>query len=380
MASYTKRKTQKGDVWGVRFRVIENGIEVHKNLSPYPTKKKAEEAYRAFMGDYKPNYNTIDKETPSKYEELLERYLISNANHTKESSQYEKPKIFERFITPYFAGRDVRTITKNELFAWQDNLCCLTIKRKGINIKYSYKYVSKIRSYFYNFLTYCSMLLSIPNQMEYIEAPKRKIPKKDIRFWELSEFNQFISKVDDTLYYALFSFAFYTGLRIGEIQAFSESDIVDNAISVNKTYTRKFDRQKYTKGTIYIIIPEPKNYRNYSKQIPDVLFDIMENYLKWKREKNISDKFLFGGDTPIPERTIRRYLENYIEKAKVPTITMHGFRHSYVSLLIHIGCTSKVVAMLIGDTEQQIIHTYSHLYNNDGQTAINNLNKMLSNK
>lgn len=78
----------------------------------------------------------------------------------------------------------------------------------------------------------------------------------------------------------------------------------------------------------------------------------------------------------MPEQTIRKRLSNYIAIAKVSKITPHGFRHSYVSLLISLGCSTKTVAELIGDTELQVIKTYSHIYKGNKKKAISMLNNL----
>lgn len=104
----------------------------------------------------------------------------------------------------------------------------------------------------------------------------------------------------------------------------------------------------------------------------------IERYKAWKSENGLSKNFLFGGDKPLAENTIRRKLSKDIAKSGQTTISPHGFRHSYVSLLIHLGIPTKVIAELIGDREKQVIETYSHLYKNAKNDAIHLLDKKLS--
>jgi integrase len=370
MASYSKRKTKKGEVWGVRFRVVENGKELHKHLSPFPTKKKAEEAYRAYMVSYKPNYEALDNSLATNFNVLVERYIKSKAHETKESTQYEYPNIFNRFIIPYFDGRNIETITKADLFIWQDTIWKLTHTKNGITKRYSFKYLSKIRGVFYNFMRYCGELHNMDNPFRYVKIPKNIEAPKVKQFWEISEFEEFIQTVDDMTYRTLFYFLFYTGVRIGEAQAIGEEDIDGLQVHICKTYTRKT-----TDGTRYKITGT-KNYKNYKKDMPKVLRNVLDDYIVWKRQNNIPADFLFGGKEPIPETSLRRAFNKYMSTSK-KRITPHGFRHSYVSMLIHIGCTTKTVAELIGDTEEQVIKTYSHLYRMDKHIAIAMLNNLV---
>lgn len=49
---------------------------------------------------------------------------------------------------------------------------------------------------------------------------------------------------------------------------------------------------------------------------------------------------------------------------------MHDLRHSFVSMCIHLGASVYVVASLIGDTPEQILKTYGHLYESDKANII----------
>ena len=62
---------------------------------------------------------------------------------------------------------------------------------------------------------------------------------------------------------------------------------------------------------------------------------------------------------------MRRAFNRYCELAQVKQIRIHDLRHSFVSMLIHLGANLTVVADLIGDTLQQVTKTYAHLYEED---------------
>ena len=53
---------------------------------------------------------------------------------------------------------------------------------------------------------------------------------------------------------------------------------------------------------------------------------------------------------------------------------MHDLRHSFVSMLIHLGANFMVVADLIGDTVEQVTQTYGHVYDSDKFKIIAMLN------
>lgn len=83
--------------------------------------------------------------------------------------------------------------------------------------------------------------------------------------------------------------------------------------------------------------------------------------------------FFFGGEKPIADNTLRRVFRAYCAKAGVPPIRIHDLRHSFVSMLIHLGANLMVVADLIGDTVEQVTKTYGHLYESDKREIISKL-------
>ena len=99
-----------------------------------------------------------------------------------------------------------------------------------------------------------------------------------------------------------------------------------------------------------------------------------------KRANKISGKYLFGGDTFIDRHKYERQLKHYLNKTKITKhITLHSFRHSYVSMLIDMGCSTKTVAEMIGDTEEVVMKAYSHLYTSKKRETVEKLNAYLIN-
>ena len=63
----------------------------------------------------------------------------------------------------------------------------------------------------------------------------------------------------------------------------------------------------------------------------------------------------------VPPSSVERDFKQYIALAGVPPITIHGLRHSFVSMCIHHGANDMVVAELIGDKPEQVLKAYCHL-------------------
>jgi len=84
--------------------------------------------------------------------------------------------------------------------------------------------------------------------------------------------------------------------------------------------------------------------------------------------------FYFGGDKPLASTTVKRVFDKYCNKADVEIIRIHDLLHSFVSMLIHLGANLMVVADLIGDTVEQVMKTYGHLYQEDKLNILSKIN------
>ena len=105
-------------------------------------------------------------------------------------------------------------------------------------------------------------------------------------------------------------------------------------------------------------ITNTKNEKKAATPICKPLQEILKGY-------EGQSPFFFGGDNPFSENAVRCRFNGYCEKAGVEQIRIHDLRHSFVSMLIHLGANMMVVADLIGDTVEQVMKTYGHLYEED---------------
>ena len=354
--------------WTVRFRVVDFNGEKQKRLTGFETKKKAESAYLEFMSTYIPCKVKTDSES-MKFEHILDKYFLYCTTENAESTVYDKKNVFRLYITPYFKNKNVDKISKSDILDWQTLLWNATSTRTGQ--PFSWKYLANIRGLLLNFMNYCENIYDIHNPMRTIKLPKRKSAPKQINFWELDDYYTFINTVTDIQWKTMWAVFMFTGARFNEIRALQDSDIKGNIITINKAVASK-------KNGADIKITPTKNYKVVVKQIPQELATQIDNYKQWKKEKGLSEQFLFGGTKPIAENTIRRQLIKDITNANMSYISPHGFRHSYVSMLIHLGISTKVIAELIGDREEQVIKTYGHLYSNAKNDAMELLDTHLS--
>lgn len=360
-----ERMTKRGKVYDVVFRIVTlDGIEKQKKLSGFANKTLAKQGYTDFITSKCElvKNNPIKKKDPLKQDllvgDLIREHIASLFNQNKDSSIYDKQIILRSFILPRYENTKIETLTKEELYRWQDDLWKTKNPRTGEY--YSYKYLNKVRAHFSSFLSWCESRYGYTNNLLNIDKPKKRSPKRKMQFWTKEQFGHFISFVDNPLYHAFFTLLFYTGRRKGEIFALTPEDIEKDSIIFDKSLTRKnFGEASYN-------ITSTK--ADKTQKIP-ICKAVKEELAIYKGES----PFFFGGDKPIADNTLRRVFIAYCKKAEMKPIRIHDLRHSFVSMCIHLGANIMVVADLIGDTVEQVTKTYGHLYETDKREIIDKI-------
>ena len=356
--SIRERQTKtKGKVYDVYCRVItEDGREKQKKLSGYKTKALAKKGYAKFVADEcRPvKAGEIKKADPDKdrlyVAPLIREYLSSLSNQNKESSIYDKGKIYDKFIVPVLGEMEIEKLDTRTLYQWQDEIWRMKNSRTGEY--FSSKYLLKIRAHLNSFLGYCESRYGIPNRLKDVKLPKKRTGAKTFSIWSMEEFETFLSAADDPMYHALFTLLFYTGRRKGEILALTQDDIRKDGILISKSITRKT-----LSGDTYGITTTKAD----KSQLIPVCGRVRTELASYRP----MSPFLFGGSHPVADNTLRRRFLEYTEKAGLPQIRIHDLRHSFVSMLLHMGANLMVVADLIGDTVEQVTKTYGHMYESD---------------
>ena len=354
MASYEQNKSSK--LWSVRFRIIENGKEHQKRLSGFRTKKEAQNGYIEFLKEQEKKKIELSPKGIT-FDILIEQYLKWQESRIKESSLYEIEKNIEKHIKPYFTNKIVSQTTPKDILQWQET----------IN-SYSYKYKCKLRNWLSAIYKYGEKYYDLNNIMSKVDTFRKTEQKKEMSFWTKTEFEQFISSVNDLQYNTLFKTLYITGCRKGELLALNWNDIdfEKKTIKINKSITRKSKKSTWKVTT-------PKNQSsNRTIDIPETLCKQLDEY---KKSQNKISNFIFGCDRPIAERTLDREFEKYCTKANVKKIRIHDFRHSCASLLISEGVSIVAVSKRLGHKNiEQTLNTYSHMMPNDVAKIIEILN------
>lgn len=357
-------KTKPVAPYTVRFRWInQDGMEEHKRLTgtpPWMTQSAAQKGYEKWVFEH-PTNKKIDSHTVD-FMPLYKEYKAHLFANVKESSYITFCQRLESFVVPAFKNSKVNKITAADLIKWQDDLTA-----KG----YSYKYRQNIRQAFNHFFNYL-IIYDIQNPFLKVKGFRRlNERKKEMLFWTEDEFQQFIKVVNNLTYKALFSLLYLTGCRKGEALSLHWSDLRGSTVIIDKTLSAKTLSKEYKETT-------PKTENSYRKvDIPDSLVSLLKEL-----KKESTGDFIFGGSSLLPFQTVTNNFERYIKLAGVKMIRVHDLRHSHASFLINHGdnqlSTLYIIAKRIGDTPEQILKTYGHLFPNKQGSILEALNIPLS--
>ena len=367
-----ERQTKRGKVYDVCFRVVTlSGEEKQKKLCGFFTKTAAKQAYTDFITSkcelvknnplkQKKADQSINKNVYT-VKEAHAAYIAALTNQVKESTVYDRQNIYRLFIEPQLEDVRIDQLTAEILYKWQDDLW--GSKNPRTDSFYSYAYLSKVRGVFSVFLAWIETRYGVRNNMSAVKKPRRREPKREMQIWTREEFERFIEVVDDPTYKMLFMTLFFAGCRKGEALALTPSDVKNGALYINKAIMRKT-----IDDAAYKITPT-KAYNNREVPLCEPLKKAFAEYLPTVKE----GAFLFGGSRSIPQTSLDRAWDRYKKAANVKDIRLHDLRHSFVSMLIHLGANLTVVADLIGDTLEQVTKTYAHVYEDDKGAVLNRI-------
>ncbi|MCR0652239.1 site-specific integrase [[Clostridium] innocuum] len=292
--------------------------------------------------------------------------------------------------------------------------------------QYSLNYIKKIYTTLNKLFNYAVKKEHLEDSpMKHISMIKRpnEVKDEEIKYWTPEQFKKFITNIDDKQYYTLFNFLYFTGCRIGEALALTWKDIDfdRNTYSITKTCVQELKGIPYliTPPKTKNSVRKPKMPRLLVKILKD-WYSVQSQMYNFK-----NDCFIFGLDRPKSESTVRKRFERYknyfdgwvpadkigtgtpcinssitiidgkiynnehgyrtIRECKteltivalsenendkchykvsmcLPDINMYDLRHSHVSLLINEGANVQAIADRIGDTVNQVLKTYAHLF------------------
>ncbi len=295
---------------------------------------------------------------------LVEEYLedLLKKKRINENTHENKKNIFESKILPYLGDKVVHQIDENDIRIWQSQLI------DDAEIEYAPSYWYSMETQLNAVLNYAMKYHKLgKNVMKDVDRIGKKTCKEKI-IWTIEEYRRFIKELEyDPVFYYAFQVLFWCGLRRGELLALTPSDIdfENNTIRIDESY------QKIKKKDV---ITKPKNdssVRTFS--IPADLAQELKEYISGFYDIDENTRIF-----PITYSTFYDKLKKAIEAANVKKITLHGFRHSNISMLANMGCNSVDIAYRAGHSRINMTNYYTHRYEGTDQKIADALNEKMT--
>lgn len=289
----------------------------------------------------------MSKQQKVSFLDVYNDFLEYTKKRSKKQSYNTLYTDFNNHILPYFLDKDIKELTKVDIINWQNII---------LDFNYSNNFNRKLYYTFSKFIEYCVLYSYLK---ENIVTQVEPFPKKNklvehvvynrLQFW------WFRFNLKDYVLKQYFTFIYYYGPRPGETMALKFTDNKGLRLRIIHNLQRKGKRELDT----------PKNKSSIRGFKISLLCKFrlwnLKRYYKKKYGTFDKDYFIFGGPKPLAPTTIDRYKKAAYEKAKLPPITQHEFRHSYATRKIHKGVAIDKVARSMGHTQvSTTVNVYLH--------------------
>ncbi|MEN2291583.1 site-specific integrase [Enterococcus faecalis] len=342
-----------------------SGKQRRKRLT-VSTKKEAQQIESKYLRLYHENKLTTNSDLTLK--DIYEIYEEKYTQNLKPSYKQTQERIFKNYIEPYFKNTQIKLIKKQQIYDFQQFLLTSKPKRKET---LSNKTINMIIIHLQKLFNVAMKEgLSYENPCNQID--KLKVQKKEINFWTLDEFTTFISHIDKNKPFlkVFYQFAFFTGMRAGEMIALTWSDIdfYNQTVRINKSaklingnYVTTTPKTESSNRYITINTKITSMLKKWQEIQPKLLIDNFQNIDSAKLLV-----FQFNEKHPSSD-----YYSKQIKKIiakndlNLKPIRLHDFRHSHVALLIHNNEKNTTIKERLGHSSiTTTIDTYGHLYPN----------------
>ena len=272
-------------------------------------------------------------------------YKKEHLSRLRPSVAYTKNSMIDKMILPYFRDMPVNEISEIDIMKWQNQL----LKPNADGEIYSQSYLYTMNALLGTMFSYAMKNYGLKENPVKKAGSIGTLKRNGDAYWTLEEYRRFLSTVKDgsDLYFA-FEILYWTGIRKGELLALTPSDFIaeDDVLDINKTL-------HVLDGKEYIAPPKSKDGCRRVK-LPHSLTEELQEYLAACAFKDDERIFSFS------KTALLQHFAKGIESAGLPKITIHGLRHSHVSLLISLGFNPVAIAARVGHKSSYVTLRYAH--------------------
>lgn len=353
MASITKR----GKVWQYRISYYDSdGKRKTINKSGFRTKLEATAEARLTEADIIHGYDLESATT--EFRRYFQRwYETTRMPYITERTQYNYRNTMKA-IDSYFGTTSIGDISSDEY------QMIVADYGKGHSHETTRKFHHHLKACF----DYAFRNGVIKKDPTFSAKVVGKQSEKKIKYLSESDMNKLMHQVletttlDNTANYILI-LANATGMRIGEILGltFGDVDIANQVISVRQSYdyvlTHKAKATKTESSVRQVKVD--KVTCSYLAEIVDDRRNLCKT-----SDKNVDGFIFINRNTfkPISWTMVNKVLTRHCERAGVPRITTHAFRHTHISYLLNNDVYEQYVSERVGHADTTMIRrVYGHV-------------------
>ena len=346
----------KDKVRGTYYAVVSLGFDditgkrIQKKKTGFPSQVEAQKWYDFTKADL--SRSSVQMNSTMSFKTFVDKYFMPDYK-TRTKLQTYDVGVARLKRLDYFFDRKLSSISPIVIQDWHNSLL-----KENVSMSYIYS----LHQFLQIILNFAEKLgLVSRNNAKVAGNVKRSRGKVD--FWTIEEFTAFIQtfnqkRVNEKLMFTVYWFLFFTGLRIGELQALTWKDIdfEEKWVYIHKSiYYRNRKNWKFT---------DTKTQSSIRKLYLDD--DTLKYMREWKEVQEQIGKidFIFSDNgLPIVKNRVNKMLIRHAEKVNIKPIRVHDLRHSHASLMLQLGMNDLELKNRLGHSDISItLGVYSHLH------------------
>ena len=265
----------------------------------------------------------------SRHEDIQAEFLKSLILKQYSPRTIETYTIMLRLFLNYFNGRDVNTLSDEEI---REYLLYLLNKKK-VSLSYQNQAINAIKYYY-------EQVLGRETKTYYLARPRREIRYPTVLSEE--EVIQIIQQTDNLKHRMVISLIYSAGLRIGEAVNLKIEDI-DTKMG-------------------YIMVCAGKGRKDRRTLLSKSILEELRLYYQVYRP----NKWVFNGQDggQYSDESIQAVFRKAVLKCGIlKHVTVHTLRHSFATHLLEHGVNLRYIQTLLGHSSSKTTEIYTHVTN-----------------
>lgn len=336
----------KDGTWFVKLRYRDwDGQRVDTTKRGFATKREASvwenERIRALTGSLDMSLKGF----------IYDVYLPNMKNRIRPSTYLMKKNVLETHVIPILGNFSLISLSATDIMRWQDGI--MNYRNPKTGKPYTKSYMKNISLQLVAVLSHAVKYYNLPENAAIKAGSMGDNKHLEVDFWTYEEATLVLDELmDNPLYHMAISFLYFSGCREGEMLALTwdKIDVKTRLATIDSTY-------QILEGEPHIGPPKtPQGFRKV--MLPDFLMDELLEFRNLVYKPNHWNRIFAG----VNKSSLNRILKSAAEKAGVKPITVHGLRHSHVSLLINMGFDAVSIGKRIGHKSVEITYRYAHMF------------------